>query len=313
MKNNLKKIISVILVLTFIFAFSACKGSGTETTTASVTTAEGDTTAETTAAGDTTAEVTTLPGGTTAAVTTATGETTTAAAVTTTKPAITIIAPVGGSIAQIVAFYNQYANATKDYTGKINVQRNMGTKTTITKFGLSIFKGLLQGVLDNQLKDKYENKTFVNGKNPSDSNDTLEKFLPRGKGEKMSVLTPPGVKSAACVRDGTGWKVTIILKKEISGIDTPPKYHSSVMDALEIDSKSLDPFTLGDGQVVYGQMTAPYNGATLVAIVNPKGTLDHLRMDAPLEISGKLGYKNFGNIETVIDGSFWGDMTFKYL
>jgi len=325
MKKILAKTTALILVLVFIFAFSACKNNSAEETTSAETATQAVTTAgnsETAAA--TSSAVTTLPeetataGETTAAATVTAGQTTSAAAATsaeteTKTPAATgINAPVGTDIADIVAFYNRHANATKEYPGKINVQRDMGTITTITKMGWGL-KGILQSVLDRQLKDKSENKTFVNGKNPTDSNDTLEKFLPRGGGEKMSILTAPGVKRASCVQDGTGWKVVIVLKKEVSTIDKAPKYHSSVMDPLEIDSNSLDPFTLGDGKVIYGQINAPYDGATLVAKFNKNGYLDHLRMDAPLQISGKLGYKNKGNIETVIDGSFWGDMTFKYL
>ena len=317
MKIILTKISAFVLILAFIFTFAACKKNDGTMTTAEESTASSGVTA---APEVTTASVSAQPGETTAAATDASGQTTSAAAATaaateteTKAPAATgINAPVGTDIADIVAFYNRHANATKEYLGKITVQRDMGTITTITKMGWGL-KGILQSVLDRQLKDKSENKTFINGKNPTDSNDTLEKFLPRGGGEKMSILTAPGVKRASCVKDGTGWKVVIVLKKEVSTIDKAPKYHSSVMDPLEIDSNSLDPFTLGDGKVIYGQINAPYDGATLVAKFNKNGYLDHLRMDAPLQISGKLGYKNKGNIETVIDGSFWGDMTFKYL
>jgi len=303
MKNKLVKILALLLALTFVFSFSACKktepGQTTTTeTTAEVTTLTGETTTE-----ETTAESTTAIGETTMQGTTAPNEATTAAALS---------APVGGSIADIVTFYNRHANATKEYTGKITVHRKIGTVTKITKMTVG-FKQLLQTVLDRQLKDKDETKTFVNGKNPNDSNDTLEKFLPRSAGQKMSTLTPAGVKFASCVLDGSGWKVTITLKKEVmTGVDVAPPYHSSVMDPLEIDSKSLDPFTLGDGQVVYGQTSAPNNGGTLTAKVNPNGYLDYLKLDAPLQISGKLGYKNTGNLDTVIDGKFWGDMTFTY-
>lgn len=242
--------------------------------------------------------------------TTASNNTTTATEKTTLAAGLT--APVGGSIADIVSFYNQHANATKEYQGKITVQRKMGTKTEITKF-LPGLKGILQGVLDRQLKDKDETKTFVNGKNPGDSNDTLEKFLPRSAGQKMSTLKPEGVKTATCVADGNGWKVVITLKKEVmNGIDTIPPHHSSVMDPLEIDNESMDPFTLGDGQVIYGQIKEPNNGGTLSAKVNPNGYLDYLKLDAPLQISGKLGYKGSLNIETVIVGTFWGDLTFTY-
>lgn len=303
MKNKAMRFTALILIFSFVFALSACKKGEPETTTAETTASE-ETTAEETTAEETTGEATTTP-------VEETTEESTAAPEETTAPA-GINAPVGGSIADIVKFYNQYANATKEYQGKITVQRKMGTKTEITKF-LPGLKGILQGVLDRQLKDKDETKTFVNGKNPGDSNDTLEKFLPRSAGQKMSTLKPEGVKTATCVADGNGWKVVITLKKEVmNGIDTIPPHHSSVMDPLEIDNESMDPFTLGDGQVIYGQIEAPNNGGTLSAKVNPNGYLDYLKLDAPLQISGKLGYKGSLNIETVIVGTFWGDLTFTY-
>lgn len=299
MKNKAVRFTALILIFSFVFALSACKEDDKTTTIETTTTAQTEPIAE-----ETTAEITTTP------VEETTGENTTAPEETTASVGIT--APIGGSIADIVKFYNQYANATKEYQGKITVQRKMGTKTEITKF-LPGLKGILQGVLDRQLKDKDETKTFVGGKNPTDSNDTLEKFLPRSAGQKMSTLKPEGVKTATCVADGNGWKVLITLKKEVmTGIDTIPPHHSSVMDPLQIDNESMDPFTLGDGQVVYGQVVEPNNGGTLTAKVNPNGYLDYLNLNAPLQISGKLGYKGSLNIDTVIVGSFWGDLTFTY-
>jgi len=296
MKNKFARLFALLLVFSFVFTFAACNGDETETT-AAATTEQAETTA-----GETAAQ-TTVPGETTMEDSTAPGETTTAPA--------GVVAPVGSDIAKIVEFYNQYANATKEYKGKITVQRKIGTVTEITKF-LPVLKGILQGVLDRQLKDKDETKTFVNGK-PTEGTETLEKFMPRGGGQKMSVLIPAGVKFASCVAEGSGWKVTITLKKEVmNGVDNVPPYHSSVMDKIEIDNESLDPFTLGDGQIVYGQTSEPNNGGTLTAKVNPNGTLDYLKFDAPLQISGKLGYKGNLNIDTVIDGKFWGDMTFTY-
>lgn len=300
MKSKITKFLALLMAASIVFSLAACgKEDDKTTTTEATTTAQAETTAQ-----ETSEQATTTPAEET------TGENTTAPEETTAVAGIK--APVGGSITEIVKFYNQYANATKEYQGKITVQRKMGTKTEITKmtFGL---KQILQGVLDRQLKDKDQTKTFVNGKNPSDSNDTLEKFLPRSAGQKMSTLKPEGVKTATCVADGNGWKVVIILKKEVmNGIDSIPPHHSSVMDPLEIDNESMDPFTLGDGEVIYGQIKEPNDGGTLSAKINPNGYLDHLRLDAPLQISGKLGYKGSLNIETVIVGSFWGDLTFTY-
>ena len=44
------------------------------------------------------------------------------------KPAAEIKAPVNGSKAEIVAFFNKYASAMKSYTGKVSVKRVQGTR-----------------------------------------------------------------------------------------------------------------------------------------------------------------------------------------
>jgi hypothetical protein len=84
------------------------------------------------------------------------------------------------------------------------------------------------------------------------------------------------------------------------------------MDPLTLDNDSLDPFTLGKGQVIYGQIEEPFDGARLTAKVNKNGVLDYLLIDAPLQISGKLGYGNLPGIDTVVDGKFMGEMRFTY-
>jgi hypothetical protein len=297
MKNKPVKILALLLALTFVFSFSACKKTEPGQTTTTETTAE-----VTTLIGETTSEATTAPGETTTQGTTVPGDTTAVPA--------GISAPVGGSISDIVAFYNQYANTTKKYMESITVKRDMGTVTQITK--MALFKGILQDLLDKQLQDESITKTFNNGYVGSDKNDTLEKFLPRGAGKNMSDLTAAGVKSASCTTSGSGWVVKITLYKEIvSGLSTPPKHHTSVMDPMTIDPKDLDPFTIGEGKVTYGDVNSKDTGASLTATFNDKGYLVNLRMDAPLQIAGKLGFNNKG-INTVIDGKWWGDMTFKY-
>ncbi|HOO26515.1 MAG TPA: hypothetical protein PKW24_07875, partial [Clostridiales bacterium] len=135
----------------------------------------------------------------------------------------------------------------------------------------------------------------------------------RGKGKKMSELKAAGVKSATCEKEGDGYKVTIVLKREVvDDLDKHPPHHTSVMDPLTLDNDSLDPFTLGKGQVIYGQIEEPFDGARLTAKVNKNGVLDYLLIDAPLQISGKLGYGNLPGIDTVVDGKFMGEMRFTY-
>ncbi len=312
MPKKLRQLAAILLVFAVTLSFAACKGGEPDETTAPTqaaaeaggTTAPGETTTGTGESTTSTTETTTGTGEST----TATGESTTGTEGTA-KP-VGIIAPVGGTKAQIVAFYNQYANATKEYKGKVTVKRDMGTVTKITK--MALFKSILQRILDKQLEDESKTKTFNNGYVSGDKNDTLPKFLPRGAGKPMSELVPAGVKSAACVKSGSGWKVTITLYKEVvSGLNTPPKHHTSVMDPMTIDPKDLDPFTIGEGKVTYGDVNSKDSGASLVAVFNAKGYLDSLNLDAPLQIAGKLGFNNKG-IDTVIDGKWWGKMTFTY-
>lgn len=309
MPKKFRQLAAILLVFAVTLSFAACKGGDTDNTTA-------PTTQEATEAGGTTAppeETTGTDESTTENGETTTGEeeTSTGTESTTAKPGPDgINAPVGGTKAQIVAFYNQYANATKEYKGKVTVKRDMGTVTEITK--MALFKSILQRVLDRQLEDESKTKTFNNGYVSGDKNDTLPKFLPRGAGKPMSELVPAGVKSATCVKSGSGWKVTITLYKEIvSGLNTPPKHHTSVMDPMTIDPKDLDPFTIGEGKVTYGDINSKDTGASLVAVFNDKGYLESLNLDAPLRIAGKLGFNNKG-IDTVIDGKWWGKMTFTY-
>lgn len=300
MKTRCLKGVSLLLLVCLLFTFAACGGDPAPgITTAPETTTD---TVETT-----TAEMTTAPAEDTTA---GTEETTTepdASGETTTAPSAGLVAPVGTDKAAIAAFYNNSANATKAYKGKVTVRRDMGTETTITKmmFGL---KQILQSVLDRELKPESETKTFVNG--ADNTGYALEKFLPRGAGKPMSELAPAGVKSASCTKDGTGWRVELVLNLEqVNDLAVYPKHHTSVMDPLEINPASLDPFTLESAKVIYGKDGA---GAKLVATVNADGYLDRLVLDAPLTISGKLGYKGNGNIETVIEGKWYGDMTFTY-
>jgi len=305
-----KKFTALVLVFAFILLLTACGNGKEETTTAPGTTmADETTTAADTTAGTTAAVTTTQPGETTAAPTTTTpGETGTQA---TTAAPTGIDAPVGGTKAQVVAFYNRYANATKKYMGPITVRRDMGTVTQITKM-IWPAKGILQGILDKQLQDESKTKSFNKGYAGSDKNDTLEKFLPRGAGKNMSDLSPAGVKSASCAASGSGWVVKITLYKEVvDGLSTPPKHHSSVMDPMTINPEDLEPFTIGEGKVTYGDVNSADTGASLVATFNAKGYLVKLRMDAPLQIAGKLGFNNKG-IDTVIDGKWWGELTFTY-
>ena len=306
--KSMKKILALLLVFTFVFAFSACKGSTDETTTAAATTVPGETTSAevTTLPGDTTAAVTTLPGETTTAGTTLPGQTTTTPAVTTTMPAVTIKAPVGGTPALIVAFYNQYANATKAYKGKVTIKRVDGTTGKIEKLSpdWKSIRDQATGMLaDLNSYPKTATKTFVNGMNGTDS---LQKFLPRSDYKTLSELEAAGVKSATCVKNGTGWKVSIVLKPEqTTNLNDHPKYNYQCMDTVNISNDDLKPFTLGGAQV-------SYQGSTITAQINSKGLLDSLTLYEPDSISGTLKYSFISLITTTIVGTWQSKTIYTY-
>jgi len=306
MKNNLSKIIALFLVFTFVFAFSACKGSTNETTAA----ASAATTAEvTTVPSDTTAAVTTLPGETTTAATTLPGQTTTSPTVTTTKPAVAIKAPVGGTIAQIVAFYNQYANATKAYTGIIKVQKTSGTISVVNNIAYAwAVKSIALDMLPHDYGPRAD-ETFKNGKQIGGT-DTLIKHLPHDKNAKMSELEPAGVSSATCVKSGSGWKVFINLKSEtVNSLNTVPKYHSQCINTISLKDSDLSPFVLQKASVTYT------DGTTITAIVNTKGLLDSANIVEPARIKGDLTYPPLGFQlkNTDVTGTFMENYIFTYL
>lgn len=325
MKSKLAKILALILVFTFVFAFASCKKDDGETTTVPETTAEGETTAEvTTLPGETTAEVTTLPGETTAVVTTLPGETTavvttlpgettlpgqTTTAAPTTKPAAAITAPVGGSMSQIISFYNQYGNAMKTYKGKVTVTKTDGTVSTIKSItGGSVVKNIALDLLPNDYTTK-PTYTFVNGTSTKD-NKNLSKWLPRDSYAKLSEINPSdsGVKSASCVKSGSGWKVTIVMNDDktsgASALSDKPKYVSRCMDTLSLTNEDLDPFTLENAVV-------NYTGCKIDAVFDSQGRFTKLDISTPANITGKLKYGIIG-INADVTGNYKGNYTFAY-
>jgi len=124
-----------------------------------------------------------------------------------------INAPVGGSIAQIVAFYNQYANAVKA-AGSITIikydEREMAMEIPF----------VLRALMPRAMRE-YPPKqnttvmeTFVNGEGTNDAARQLNGFLPVTGKLVVSQLRASHVQSANCVKRGDDWIVTIVLKDE---------------------------------------------------------------------------------------------------
>lgn len=226
----------------------------------------------------------------------------------TTKPAPTVNAPVGGTVSQIVAFYNQYANATKAYSGRVRVSKTDGTVTTINSVtGGSLVKNLLEEKLPQDYTAKPD-KTFNNGR--ASDGTTLVNYLPRSGQAKMSVLEPAGVASASCVKRGSGWRVTIVLKTEtvsgngIAGVNAVPKYASQCMDTLDLKASDLEPATVRSA-------TVKYENCKIVADINGQGRITALEIDTPAEVSGSVRVSVI-NANIVLTGLYRGRYVFTY-
>ena len=287
--------------MTFNFTLSACG----KTASGNTTVPEGTTAPSVTAATETTAEATTsgstLPAVNTTAAVSGPVQNTTASS-------IGITAPVGTDIAKIVAFYNQYANATKAYAGTVTVAKMTGSFSTINYIAAG--KSIAEKMLPNDYGAKPD-LTFVSGKSGSIR---LVDYLPRKGEAKMSVLEPAGVKSASCAVSGTGWTVSITLKAEtLSGprsyIDRP-KYHYECMDTLDLlhfSPADFKPFTFTTATVTYTDAT------TINAAVNTKGLLDNLHIYEPARVLVDLTWLFIKLKNTDVTGIFKEDYTFTYI
>lgn len=306
MKRTLALILALVLALGMVFVLAACKDkdTGGETTTEPTTQAEENTdevtdpvdgpTEEPSSEEDTTGEPVTDDKGNTVEPSTKKGDPPTGTVTTTTPPA-KIDAPVGGSVAQIVAFYNKAANDTK-------AAKNF-TATRHNKLDCNLTEGVLKAaneLLGDLRTDKTKTVTFVNGKGTgSDSGETTNKFLPpAGDVAHMSKLTAAGVASAKCEKKGTGWQITLKLKEEVHDAKKVPPHHGSCMDTLDVDWDGLP--------INVKEPMATYKGADIKAVVNKDGKLDSLYIYEPVAVRGStvLG-------KLVVEGYWLQEITFK--
>ena len=134
--------------------------------------------------------------------TTAEGETT---------AVIEIKAPVGGSAAQIVEFYNTQASAVKA-ADRITVKKHDVRETAMDV--PTVIKALMPEDTGGLNKNETITEIFVNGKGTKDSARRLNDFLPVAGQPYVSRLKASHVQSAGCAAQGEGWIVTIKLKDE---------------------------------------------------------------------------------------------------
>lgn len=307
----MKKIIALLLALAMIFAFAACKGKDDNKTTTDESgsqSADVDATAES-GADETQAIVTDESGSTVATpseggseAATKAGEAVTKAGEQGGKPAAAEIkAPVNGSKAEIVAFFNKYATAMKQYKGKVTVNRVQGTTSKINSIsGGSAVASLAEPLLPNDYP-QTETKTFNGGK--ASDGTTLVKFLPASKLSAYNV-DPAGVKTASCVAQGSGWKVSITLIPESGeGLTYVPKHHGSCFDTLSLTKDSFGPFEPVSTKV-------NYQSGTFTFVLKADGTLASISVSEPANVVCKL--KKGISIDADFTGTWKQDYTFTY-
>lgn len=298
-RNQMKKLTrfaALLLAVMLTLLCASCGGGKDETTTAP---GETETTAaetETTAAEDTTAGTDDV----TEAETNTADDTSSEAA---TETADAIKAPVGGTIAEIVTFYNDHANATKAYSGTVKIDKKDGTTSTLDEISIGFLRGTAEDMLPNDYP-KTASKTFTNGK--ASDGKSIKDFIPVDGDTKMSKLSASGVSKATCTETANGWKITLILKSE-SGNDVnfKPPYHASCMDTLALTAEDLEPFTLKNAKVTY-------KGATLTAEINKDGYVTFFNVNMPVLVEGNLAYKSFNLIEAVVTGLWRQTLNFTY-
>ena len=306
----MKRLFALMLALAMIFAFAACKndtGKDDDSTTAAGADASaGDETAA--PADGSTAPVTDDTGSTVPA----TGDEDSTAAdpqkadetqggSTGGQTAAVINAPVNGSKADIVSFFNKYATAMKQYTGRVTVKRVQGTTSKINSItGGDDVKDQAEPLLPNDYP-QTSTKTFNGGK--ASDGTTLAKFLPADDLKAYNV-PKEGVKSATCVKQGSGWKVSITLVPESgTGLQYVPKYHSKCFDTLSLSEDDFKPFTPKS-------TTVNYQSGTYTFVLGADGRITSISVSEPANVVCKLSL--IISIDADFTGTWRQDYTFTY-
>ena len=149
---------------------------------------------------------------------------------TTTIEEAAVDAPVGGSIAQVAAFYNEHANAIKT-AEQITIKKH-NVRNAVLDIP-AVIKALLPKRMKNFDPSANETitETFVNGRGTSDPARKLNDFLPVNGTSDVSRLRAAHIKSAGCAEQGGGWVVNIKLKNEPTDMGSFGSMRGDMSDA----------------------------------------------------------------------------------
>ena len=154
---------------------------------------------------------------------------------------ITVDAPVNGSIAQVVAFYNTHANAVKA-AERITVKKHNVRNMTMDI--PAVLKALMPKSFDPNANETIT-ETFVNGKGIKDAARRLNDFLPVNGTTDVSRLKVSHVQSAVCTEQGEGWAVSIKLKNEPMDLSSFGSMREDMSDAER--QKTMDDYLAKSG------------------------------------------------------------------
>ena len=306
-RQTMKRIIAILLALIMIFAFAACKGKDDKNDTTAESSQDANADVQDTQAGDAESNVAESTADDSTAVAPSEGGSEAATqgqqgGSQGGKPSAEgINAPVNGSKADIVAFFNKYATAMKQYKGKVTVKRVQGTTSKINSItGGSAIANIAQPLLPNDYP-QTATQTFNGGK--ASDGTTLASFLPASKRAAYNV-NPAGVKSASCVKQGNGWKVSITLIVESGeGLTFVPTHHGSCFDTLSLTKDSFGPF-----EPVSTKLN--YQSGTFTFVLNADGTLASINVSEPANVVCKL--KKGISIDADFTGTWQQQYTFAY-
>ena len=308
-RQTMKRIIAILLALIMIFAFAACKGKDDKNDTTAESSQDANADVQDTQTGDAESNAAESTADDSTAVAPSEGGSEAATqgqqgGQQGNKPAAEIKAPVNGSKAEIVAFFNKYASAMKQYKGKVTVKRVQGTTSKINSLDPNKILGVdlvakAEPLLPNDYP-KTATQTFNGGKAADGT--TLASFLPASKRAAYNV-NPAGVKSASCVKQGNGWKVSITLVVESGeGLTFVPKHHGSCFDTLSLTPDDFKPFSPKSTKV-------NYQSGTFTFVLNADGTLASINVSEPANVVCRL---TFGNSNVGIDANFTGTWQQQY-
>ena len=189
----------------------------------------------------------------------------------------------------------------KQYKGKVTVKRVQGTTSKINSItGGSAIANIAQPLLPNDYP-QTATQTFNGGKAADGT--TLASFLPASKRAAYKV-NPAGVKSASCVKQGNGWKVSITLVTESGeGLTFVPTHHGSCFDTLSLTKDSFGPFEPVSTKV-------NYQSGTFTFVLNANGTLASINVSEPANVVCKL--KKGISIDADFTGTWKQQYTFAY-